>query len=433
MKWEVSIIPKPKIFYGWWIVAVSLIVLFITLGLGYYSFGVFLKPLAAEFGWNRAMVSGAMSIFLLAWGLVCPFVGRLADRYGPRMLVIVGTIALGISFCLLNLTSALWHLYLLYACAGAASATCSEIPVSAAVSNWFRKKRGIAMGITASGIGFGGLLLAPLVGFLILNSGWQTTYFFMGLLTWAVILPLVIPLMKTRPQEMGLFPDGDRDRERLGTNDFLMQQNSTNSIEHSSLKNSSTAELVKRKELWLVGFAFSLVSFGIIGVVIHEVPFMIDMGIPMTTAATMLGLTAGIGIVGKLGFGYLTDKMSPKWVALACIAMQSVGVVILLQSRTLGMVWAFIVVFAFASGGMNTLRPLVIGEFFGTDSFGKVFGLTELMRRFGSAGGPFIAGYIFDTTGSYHYAFVSIIAAYLLGMLALFLACPVKQNKLISH
>jgi len=417
---------KLKLFYGWWIVAVSLVVLLITLGLGYYSFGVFFKPLITEFGWSRATLSGAMSIFLLAWGLTCPLVGRLTDRYGSRGLIIVGAIALGTSFCLLSLTKALWHLYLLYACAGAASATCSEIPVSAAVANWFKKRRGIAMGITTTGIGFGGLFLAPSVSFFILNFDWQATFFVMGLLTWAVILPLVAPIMRTRPQEIGLLPDGERGLDGAGASESLPQQSSAASDERSNLNNRPTAISIRTRKLWLTGFAFSLVSFGIIGVIIHEVPFIIDMGVPLATAATVLGLTAGIGILGKLSFGYFADRFSSKWVTLACIALQAGGVVILMHSRSLGMVWAFVIVFAFGSGGMNTLRPLVIAELFDIDSFGRTFGLTELIRRFGAAAGPFVVGYIFDITGSYHYAFITIITAYLVGMMVLFVIHPVK-------
>lgn len=420
------LIAKPKLFYGWWIVAVSLVVFFIVLGLGYYSFGVFFKPLIAEFGCSRATLSGVMTTFLLAWGLACPLVGRLTDRYGARRLIIPGTIALGTSFCLLSLTGALWQLYLLYACAGVASATCSEIPVSAAVSNWFKKKRGIAMGITTTGIGFGGLFLAPAVSQLILSFGWQATFFVMGLLTWVVIIPLVALIMRTRPQEIGLLPNGERSLDRAKASESLPQPSTTANGKNSNLNNRPAAISIRTKELWLIGFAFSFVSFGIIGIITHEVPFIVDMGIPLATAATALGLTAGIGVLGKLSFGYFADRLSPKWVMLTCIALQAGGVVILMQSRSLGMVWAFVIVFAFAMGGTNTLRPLVIGEFFSIDSFGRTFGLTELIRRFGAAAGPLVAGYIFDVTGSYHYAFITIIAAYLAGMAALFIIHPVK-------
>jgi len=419
-------VPKPRLFYGWRIVAVSLVVLFITLGLGYYSFGVFFNPLIAEFGWSRATLSGAMSMFLLAWGLACPFVGRMTDRYGPRKPIILGTIALGTSFCLLSLTRALWHVYLLYGCAGAASATCSEIPISTTVSNWFKKKRGIAMGITTTGINFGGLFLAPAVSQLILSFGWQETFFFMGLLTWAVIIPLVALVMSSRPQEIGLLPNGEGSLDRAKANESLPQQSAAAIGKNSKLNNSSTAISIRTKEIWLAGFSFSLVSFGIIGVTIHEVPFIIDMGIPLATAATALGLTAGIGALGKFSFGYCTDRVSPKWLMLACIAMQAGGVIILMESRSVGMVWAFVIVFGFASGGTNTLRPLLVAEFFGIDSFGRTFGLTELIRRFGAAAGPLTAGYVFDITGSYQYAFISIIAAYLSGAVALFIIHPLK-------
>ncbi|MFC1963782.1 MFS transporter [Chloroflexota bacterium] len=414
---------RPKIFYGWWIVAVSLVILFITIGLTVYTFGVFFQPLIAEFGWGRATFSGAMSIFMLAWGFACPFAGRLTDRYGPPKPIVWGTVALGASFCLLSLTGALWQLYLLYACAGVAAAICSEIPTNTAITNWFQKKRGMAMGIAAAGMGFGGLVLAPAAGQFITDFGWQATFLVMGLLTWVIIIPLAAFIMKARPQEMGLLPDGEASHENEslpGTKNSPARQNSATA--------KLPAAAINKKELWLVGFAFSAVSFGIVSVTTHEVPFIIDLGVPLGMAATALGLTAGIGILGKLGLGYLADRHSPRWVMLAFIALQAVGVVILMQSKTLGMVWVFVAVYAFAAGGMNTLRPLVIGECFGTDSFGKTFGAAELIRRLGAAAGPLVTGYIFDLTGSYHYAFIIIVVAYLAAMVLISRVHPVIEK-----
>jgi sugar phosphate permease len=427
----VHTISKPKLFYGWRIVAVSLAVLFVTLGLGYYSFGVLFGPLIAQFGWSRAALSGAMSIFMLAWGLACPLVGRLTDRYGPRRLIISGATVLGACFCLLSLTDNLWQLYVLYGCAGIASAACSEIPTSVVVSNWFRKKRGIAMGITTTGIDFGGLLLAPSATLLILSYGWQTTFFIMGLLTWAVVIPSVALVMRTKPQDVGLLPDGEIRVDVPKANDLFLQQNGDASGKNSNLRNKLTAVPSTTRELWLTGFAFGLFSFGIIGVITHEVPFIVDMGVPSTTAATALGLTGGIGVVGKLCFGYFADRISTKWVMLACSALQMAGVLILMRSTSLGMVWAFVIVFGFARGAVNTLRPLFIGEFFGMGYFGRTFGLTELVRRFGAAAGPFVLGYIFDATGSYYYGFIIIVAAYLVGMVALLMIRPSKQVRAV--
>ena len=424
-------ISKPKLFYGWRIVAVSLAVLFVTLGLGYYSFGVLFGPLIAQFGWSRAALSGAMSIFMLAWGLACPLVGRLTDRYGPRRLIISGATVLGACFCLLSLTNNLLHLYVLYGCAGIASAACSEIPTSAVVSNWFRKKRGIAMGITTTGIDFGGLLLAPSATLLILSYGWQTTFLIMGLLTWAVVIPSVALVMRNEPQEIGLLPDGETRVDVAEGSNLFPQQSGDGTNTNSDLRNRPTAVPTSAKELWLTGFAFGLFSFGIIGIITHEVPFIVDMGIPSTTAATALGLTGGIGVVGKLSFGYFADRFSSKWAMLACSALQLAGVLILMRSTSLGMVWVFVIVFGFARGTTNTLRPLFIGEFFGMGYFGRTFGLTELVRRFGAAAGPLALGYIFDATGSYYYGFIIIIAAYLVGMVALLMIRPGKQVRAV--
>ena len=170
--------------------------------------------------------------------------------------------------------------------------------------------------------------------------------------------------------------------------------------------------------LGMILFFLALV-FGIIGIITHEVPFILDMGITLNTAATVLGLTAGIGALGKLSFGYFADRLSSKWLLLCCIALQVVGVFILMHSKSLRMVWAFVIIFAFAMGGTNTLRPLMIVEFFGLSSFGRTFGKIEIIRRFGAAAGPFAAGYIFDITTSYHYVFLAIIASYLAGLIIL--------------
>ena len=431
---------NPSFFFGWWIVVVCLFVLFVTLGLGYYSFGLFFNPLSQTFGWSRGEISGAMSVFLVAWGLACPMVGRCTDRFGPMRLIVAGAMVLGASFCLLGSTNSLGCFYLFYAMAGAASATCSEIPASAAVSNWFSKKRGIAMGFATTGIGFGGMVLAPLIGQSILLRGWRQTFVGMGLLTWAAILPPTLFLMKDRPQDMGLLPDGEKKLP-------LPHQKSPSEI-HPELEvdpsspdqprnvgdarpaalTAGGANPVQSSGLILIGVAFSLFSFGIIGVLTHEVPYIVDRGISVTTAATLLGLTAGLGVGGKLILGYVADRFSPKKVLLGCIALQIVGVVILMQARGLAMIWGFVIVFSIGMGATNTLRPLVIGEFFGMTAFGRNMGTVELMRRLGAAVGPFAAGYIFDITRSYRYAFMAFIAAYLAGMLSLFLIRPVKPG-----
>lgn len=278
------------------------------------------------------------------------------------------------------------------------------------------------MGIASTGIGLGGLFLAPAIGWLIPNFGWRTTFTIMGVLTWAIIIPLAALVIRTAPQAMGLLPDGE-----VNGSELPPHKDDSSSTKNSNFSQSPAAAAAGIKELYVVGLAFSLVSFGIIGITTHEVPYLIDIGIPLATAATALGLTGGLGVLGKLLSGYLADRFSPRWVFIICTALQAGGVVILMQSRNLAMVWAFVVVFALAMGGANTLRPLVIGELFGIAGFGATFGLTEFIRRLGAAAGVFLAGYIFDITGSYQYALAMIVIAYLAGIAVLLLPSRTRR------
>ncbi len=403
---------KPGIYYGWWIVGVSLVILFISLGLGYYAFGVFIKPLVTDFGCGRAVISGAMSASLLAWGLACPFIGRWTDRFGPRRVIVAGAVGMGASFCMLSLVSAVWQLYALYICVGITSATCSEIPVSVVISNWFDKKRGLAMGLASTGIGVGGMFLVPAVNWAILAFDWRTAFLVMGILSLVVIVPSAALVVRTGPRKDRPSPYIEMARGSVAGKGQARTAGTTQGI----------------RELWLLGIAFCLASFGILAVLNHEVPFISDMGISAETAATALGLTAGIGVLGKLGFGYLADRFSARKVTLLSVALQALGVFILMQSRGMGMVWAFVIVFAVSMGGMNTLRPLVVGELFGTASFGRTFGVGEFVRRVGSAAGRRVAGYIYDVTGSYSVAFIIIIVTYLAGMGMLFAVRPAREK-----
>jgi Sugar phosphate permease len=202
---------KRKLFYGYWILAVAFWGVFIFSGCGTGTFSLFVKPLQSEFGWGRGDIMVAFTLFFLFIGVVSPFAGKLVDRYGARYVISLGAFVGGLGFVSLNLMHDLWHFYGGYAIIGLGMAATGHIPASALVSNWFRKWRGTAIGIMSTGIGVGVLALAPLIGYyLIPHFGWRVSYLTLAIFMWTLI-PLALFVVRTKPADMGLYPDGVQD------------------------------------------------------------------------------------------------------------------------------------------------------------------------------------------------------------------------------
>ena len=409
-----------QIFYGWWVVAVSFLVLFVHAGCAFYSFGVLLPVLEDELEASSAAVSGAVSLYMLMLGLTAPLVGRLTDKYGPKNVVVAGGLIAGSALLLLSLSTAVWNLYLLYLVVGIGMSGAGFVPLSVALSNWFTRRRGTAIGVAMVGIALGAILLAPLTSFVIEAASWRASFVVLGVITLVCVIPPVMLVLKTKPQDMGLLPDGE---QPVAVEAAAAPELAASSAEASAGEPEwTTSTALRTMPYWLALAAFFLVGMAIAGVLQHEAKFLEDVGIAEATAAFALGLTGGIGGVGKLTFGFLADKISPKLAALICFALQIVGVVLLLNIESGVTMWVFVVVFGFAMGGNVALQPLIIGEFFGLASFGTIFGSIVLAAAVGSALGPVLAGSMYDAFGSYSLVFTIFIIGYAVAITALILA-----------
>ena len=192
---------QPKIFYGYIVVAVAFLIMMIMWGTS-YSFGVFFKPLLAEFGWTRAMTSGAYSLCMLLTGLLSIGTGRLTDRFGPRVVVTGCGLFLGLGCLLVSQVSALWQLYLFYGVMIGAGLSGAVVPMVATVARWFVKRRGMMTGITISGLGMGTLVMPPITNWLISTYGWRTSYIIIGI-TALVLVTSAAQFMKRDPAQIG--------------------------------------------------------------------------------------------------------------------------------------------------------------------------------------------------------------------------------------
>lgn len=405
-------------FYGWWIVAASFVTLFITVGIGLYVPPVFLVPLQVEFGWSRAAIAGGSAVAALVSGLVSPLVGVWIDRYGSRAVMVTGAVLMGATFGLLSLLHSLWQLYLLNGLAAVGITCTAWIPNQTLISNWFTRKRGLAMGVALTGIGFGGLVMAPLAGALIVHAGWRTAFAALGALILVIVTAVVATLVRSRPAEMGLQPDGVVFDPSNASAFSGAGDGDTQAWQGLDLSAS-----VRTGAFWVLSTANLLAVFASLSIIAHLVAFLNDKGFGSEAAAGALGLTVGASVGGRVLFGFLADRFNKRDIMIIGLLLFSIATLLLFRIRTVGALPAFIVLFGMALGGTAVLTPLLVGEWFGLLAFGKILGLIMISATLGAALGPVLTGRIYDLTGSYHLAFAIHVAAFLLAAIA-FLFLP---------
>ena len=409
------------VFYGWIVVGGLIVVDTATMSTGQYTFGVFVKPFMNEFLAGRAAVAATVSVYFIGMGLAGPFVGRLIDAHGPRKIILLAVIANAITLVLISLSTKLWHVYALYGAMSVAHSAMGVTGIAALVSKWFVEKRGSAMGIAVTSFGLGGLLLIPLTGYLVPLVGWRMVFLTLAALVTVVALPIANFVLKDAPEEMGFFPDGKSDPKTLGDPQAIVPLSQS-----SQLAGSALLRAVHTTSFWFLALGIFLVGMSVFGTMTHQIPYLMDMGITVETAAAALGFTAGMGIAGKLVWGFLSDRLPVRRVAMLCFSIQALGVLILMQATGLAMVWVYVVVFGFAMGGLAVMMGVLVVDIFGSRSIAPILGTVTLAMSFGAALGPFVAGYIFDLLGNYTLSFMIFLVAYALAVTATYAARPRK-------
>jgi len=398
------------IFHGWWIVVAAFVAQAVNVGLLFYSWGVFTAPLAEEFG-GRGRVAGAYSAMQIACALYGLAVGRIVDRRGAREVQILGAVVFASGYLLLSRAAALPWLYLCMAGPIALGSTCvGALPSNSAVARWFVRKRGRALGFATAGISAGGIVFAPASQYLIDHVGWRTAYVVLGLSVIVLVLPPVLLFMRRDPADMGLEPDGEPaaaegDREaRLA-------------YAERELARSVRPEVAMRQSsFWLLAAAFGITMTGLASLLLNQVSLLVDRGMPATHASWVLGATAAMGVVGKLGFGALLDRFDQRRVAAACFVLQALGVLILWQTRSMPALVCYVILYGYAMGGNATLQASLVAEAFGRLHYGAIFSRLTPFVVLSQAMGIPAMGYLRDHTGSYGPGLAVIVASSLIAV-----------------
>jgi Sugar phosphate permease len=416
-----------KVFYGWWIVLVITILFFIG---GAAPFAVVLKQLMAQFHTGRGEVSLSQSITSIAGGITGIFVGRILHRHSPRRFMLWGTIISGFCTLLLSLAHSLLFLYVFFLIGGVAGAFSNAIAVFTVLSRWFTRKWGTAIGIAMAGGGIGSIIIQPLVGIIAQNYGWQATYLFAGSLVLAVNVPLILFVLKDRPESMGLLPDGDKPGETAGLlNGKIVVQPSAKLT--NTDRNNPLFIYLKNPSLWLMGISFAFVAIGSSAITTQEVSFLTDMHVSDTVAATARGITLGIGAISALASGWLADRLISRYVTILFFFLSMLGMLILIPAVSMSQIWPFVIIYGLGIGAGGTLLPIVTRDIFGAGDFSAMFGFVIVLLAVGNSVGAPLAGFMYDATGSYHRVFVIITAIYIVAMIGIYFSFGANPKPLV--
>lgn len=404
---------QPKLFYGYIIVLATFLILMIVWG-ALYSFGVFLKPMLTELGWTRAQISGAYSLNTILVGALSIITGRLSDRFGPRLIASICGFLIGLGYLLMSQIGAIWQIYLLYGVLISIGMAGMLVPLLSTVARWFIKRRGMAVGIAVAGIGFGTLFMPPLANQLISIYSWRISYIIIGV---AILLLTVIfaQFLRRDPGQMGL-PAYNTDSASRDSHDLEIQ-------------GLSLREAFRSRQLWIINAIFFCTIFCVQSIIVHIVAHATDIGISPAAAATILSVVGIVSIGSKIGMGSIGDRIGGKRVMVIVLVLISLFFLWLMGSDELWMLYIFAVAFGITYGGSSAIASPLLVEFFGLRAHGAIFGLNVFTGNTGGAIGALVAGYIFDISGSYFYAFVLCAILGIAGLiLSLFLKSTRKQD-----
>ena len=384
-------------FFGWRMVAVAFFVDFIAVGFFFYSYSVFFKSIAAEFGDSRLGVSIGISVTQGVGALLAPFIGRALDRFPLKRIMAAGAVSMGTGFLLLGLVQTPLQFYLVLGVfIGFGAGAMGQLATSKLVSNWFVLKRGTALGIAATGISVSGVLMPATTAWLIGEFGWRNGFVAYGVITLVIVVPLILRLVVSRPEDLGLLPDGATEAATLPPPKPALR----------------TSEYIRNSNFWYllitIGLLFCIQS----ATLIHMVPQLTDRGIDLISASVIASSTALFGVMGKLIYGALVDRWDVRWALWLAIAFQVAGQLFMLFGNGYSGFLIGASLFGFGMGGIVPMQGAVVGAAFGRESFGRVLGaMRPPMAIIHLLGVPF-AGWVYDSTGSYEPAFLTFLGLY---------------------
>ena len=414
---------RKKIFYGWYVVGACVIITLYTGGVVHFGFTAVFEPIADEFNWSYAQISLASSLRGLEMGLLAPFMGFLVDRYGPRRLIFGGSILICLGFLVLSRVNSLPMFYFAFALLACGMSTSAGTVLMTAVANWFDRKAGVAIGIVACGFGLGGLLVPAVTG-LIDWLEWRDAMVVVGLGMLVIVLPLSL-FVRHKPAQYGYYPDGELIKPA--------DMKELHDIPTVSEINISAGQAVRGRTFWQLGISSMCHAFVVGAVVTHIMPYLSSVDIVRSTSSIVAFILPAVSVVGRLSSGWLGIRFGSRRVFAASFILMTIGILIfgLVTADMIWLIVPFIITFSLGWGCSVTSRLGVLRESFGRHNFGKILGFISGMMMLANVTGAPLAGWVYDTWGSYQGAWFGYGAITVLASVLVF-TIPVKRDVFIN-
>jgi MFS family permease len=406
-----------RVFYGWWIVLAAFLNLFFSVGIIYYGFPVFYPSLVDSLGFTRAQLTqGFLLGFVVAGLLFGLLAGVLIDRLGPRQVIRVGIWCVGLPLILMGSMTRLWHYYLLCIAEVFGYVLTGPIPNQVLISNWFRAKRGRAMGTAYLGLGAGGAVSPILINSLIQSFGWRHAFEIIGALILIVLFPVSQWITRSSPRDLDLFPDG------------VSVPAAAKQVIASGQASMSVSRAVRSTNFLLI-MAGCTLTIGAIGAVTqHLILFLKGEGYSLSSASRLSSALLVSSLAGRVIVGYFADRYSRKNVMALFYMILALAIPLLFAAHRPAVVWCFVVIYGFAMGADYMLIPLVTADCFGLSALGKLLSLIIMGYSLGQWFAPWLAGKIFDSTHTYNLAWIIMSAAAAIGAALIYAIVPERHS-----
>ena len=373
---------EPASHYRYVVVAAVFLIMAVIWGF-FATFGVFFGSLIEDFGWTRAFTSGASSVRDLVFGAALILTARMADRFGPRIVVSFTALLFGAGYFLMSQIEAPWQFYLYYGIIISCGMS-GYVAMLSIVAQWFERRRGLMTAVCSSGVGIGTMVMPPIAAGLIASRGWRTSYVILA------VLGSVLMLIAAQ---------------------FLKSSNWQSHDPSSSQNNGASATALSLRQalctgaFWQLSALYFFFLYVMLTVMVHVVMYAIGSGIAPGSAANILAIVGGMTVLGMNGSGAAADRIGNRTAIMICFILLTISLILLMTAGSTGAFYFFAVLIGLPYGGMQVLFSPAVAALFGLGSHGVILASTVFFGSLGAAAGPFVSGYIFDIAGSYQWAF----------------------------